>query len=453
MYFKQFSLDGLACQSYFIGDDDAAVVVDPQRDVDIYVTEARERGFAIRHIVETHVHADHVSGNTELAARTGATIYMPAKAGATFPHASLGDGDEIRVGAVILRAIFTPGHTPEHIALVVTDTTRSNEPWFALTGDFLFVGDVGRPDLLGAAETRALATQLYDSLHSRLLDLPDGLEVYPGHGAGSLCGRAMSAKLSTTVGFERRFNYALQVDDRRQFVEMMTSDLPTQPPNVPYIKRLNCEGPPVLGQLAARRLSAPQVRRLIGKGAVVVDTRSSAAFGTGHVRGALNVHLSSRQFATRLGFLVSPESAMIFIARAGAEALGAMRAATRVGLDHHAGYITPGEAAKLPQVRLAQLTVNQLYGAMQKHAAAVLDVREKSEYDLGHVPGAQLIPLGQLPARLAELPTGSPLALICASGQRSSSAASHLLRHDVPQVLNVIGGFETWTAAGLPVEK
>ncbi|MBI5876142.1 MAG: MBL fold metallo-hydrolase [Chloroflexi bacterium] len=453
MYFKQFSLDGLACQSYFIGDDGAAVVVDPQRDVDMYIAEARERGFAIKHIVETHIHADHVSGNTELAARTGATVYLPAKGGGTFPHAPLGDGDEIRVGAVTLKALFTPGHTPEHIALVVTDASRANEPWFALTGDFLFVGDVGRPDLLGANESRALATQLYDSLHSRLLDLPDGLEVYPGHGAGSLCGRAMSAKLSTTVGFERRFNYALQVDDRQQFVHLMTSDLPTQPPNVPYIKRLNREGPPVLGALEAKRLNAGQARRLIGKGAVVVDTRSSASFGAGHARGALNVHLSSGQFSTRLGFLVSPESPVIFVARNEHEAHAAMVAATRVGLDRHAGFLTPADALGLPQASLPQMTARHLHGALQKHAVAVLDVREKSEYDLGHVPGAQLIPLGQLPARISELPADTPVAIICGSGQRSSSAASHLLRHHNLHVTNVVGGFDAWAAAGLPVEK
>ncbi|MCA1552824.1 MAG: MBL fold metallo-hydrolase, partial [Chloroflexi bacterium] len=353
---------------------------------------------------------------------------------------------------VVLRALFTPGHTPEHVALLVTDTTRAEEPWFVLTGDSLFVGDVGRPDLLGAEASRQLASQLYDSLHNCLMRLPDGLELYPGHGAGSLCGKAMSAKLSSTIGFERRFNYALAITDRAQFVEAITSDLPVQPPNVPFIKRLNREGAPVLGERVAHRLSAAQVRRFMQEGAVVVDTREPQAFGAGHVRGALNVVASSNQFATRVGFLVPPHVPMLFVARGEAECLSAMRAASRLGLDHVLGFMTPAEAKKLAQARTPQLSVRQANAARERGEVLVLDVRERGEFALGHVPHARHIPLGQLPVRLSELPPEQRIIVMCAGGVRSSSAASLLAREGFADVINVSGGFDAWREAGLPVE-
>ena len=291
MFFKQFSLDGLACQSYLIGDGDSAVVVDPQRDVDMYLETAREHGMTIRHVIDTHLHADHVSGNTELAQRTGARLYIHPAAQAGYPHLPLAEGGEVRAGAVLLRALFTPGHTPDHISLAVTDSSRSDEPWFVLTGDWVFVGDIGRPDLLGEAAARRLAGQMFESLHAQLPALPDSAELYPGHGAGSLCGRAMSAKLSSTVGFERRFNPSLGIADKQAFIDALTTDLPAQPPNVPYIKQLNRDGPPVLGELAARHLGLAKVRARLKQGAVLVDTREPAAFGAGHARGALNIML------------------------------------------------------------------------------------------------------------------------------------------------------------------
>ena len=453
MFFKQYSLDGLACQSYLIGDGGEALVVDPQRDVDIYLDTAREQELRIRHAVETHVHADHVSGNTELAQRTGARLYIHPGAEARYEHAGLAHGDEIAVGAVRVRALFTPGHTPEHIALLVTDTSRADEPWFVLTGDSLFVGDVGRPDLLGAEATRRLAAQLFDSLHHPLMDLPDGLEVYPGHGAGSLCGKAMSAKLSSTIGFERRFNYALGIDDKDQFVASITSDLPSQPPNVPFIKQLNRDGPPVLGEREPRRLGAARVRRLLAAGAVVVDMREPGAFGSTHVKGALNVVGSSNQFATRLGFLVSPGQALIFVARNETDCLAAMRAASRVGVDNVLGFITPGDSRGLSQASLPQLTARRTAEALRRGEVLVLDVRERGEFAGGHVPGAQHIPLGQLPVRLGDVPRGQRIAVICQGGIRSSSAASLLSREGFKSVVNVPGGFDAWQAAGLPVER
>ena len=452
MFFKQFSVDGLACQSYLIGDAGVAVVIDPERNVDDYLTTAAAQGFHITHILETHLHADHVSGNTELAARSGAQIYIHPTAAAAFAR-PLNGGDELTIGAVKLRALFTPGHTPDHVCLTVTDTTRSTEPWFMLAGDTLFVGDVGRPDLLGAEATRQLANQMYDSLHKQLLPLPDGLEVYPGHGAGSLCGRAMSAKLSTTLGFERKFNHALQIAERNEFVQALTSHQPSQPPNVPFIKQLNRAGPPLLGARVAHKLSASTVRNLLKQGALLVDTREPEAFGAGHVKGALNVVASSNQFATRLGFLAPPHAAVVLVARDAEACVSAMRAASRVGVDDVRGFITAAAAKKLSQEKLAQWNPVRALAAQSDAHFMLLDVREQSEYEAGHAPAAWLIPLGQLPTRLTELPVAQPIAVMCAGGIRSSSAASFLRHKGYAQVVNVSGGFEAWQKAGLPVES
>jgi hydroxyacylglutathione hydrolase len=453
MFFKQYSLDGLACQSYLIGDQERAVVVDPQRDVDMYLETAAAQSMRISDVIDSHLHADHVSGNTELAQRTGARLHIHPAAGATYAHEAMNDGDVLAIGSIRLRALFTPGHTPDHIALLVTDTSRSDEPWFVLSGDWVFVGDIGRPDLLGEEASRRLAGQMFDSLHNTLATLPDSLELYPGHGSGSLCGRAMSAKLSSTVGFERRFNYALGIDDKEQFVILMTSDLPSQPPNVPFIKKLNREGPPVLGTRAAQRLGAATVRRLLREGALLIDTREPGAYGARHVKGALNVVLSSNHFATRLGFLSPPGTRMLVIARGEAECLDAMRAAARVGLDDIAGYLTAAEARSLPQAELPQMTVRRLAPAVEHGGVRVLDVREKSEFAMGHVPGAQNIPLGQLPERMGEVPSGLPLAVMCGAGVRSSSAASFLLHGGWKEVVNVSGGYDDWERARLPVER
>lgn len=453
MFFKQYSLDGLACQSYLIGDGDSAVVVDPQRDVDIYLDTAREQGMIIRHVIDTHLHADHVSGNTELAQRTGALLHIHPAAQAGYPHQPLREADEVRAGAVRLRALFTPGHTPDHVSLVVTDTSRSDEPWFVLTGDWVFVGDIGRPDLLGQAAGRRLSAQMFDSLHTQLPTLPDSAELYPGHGAGSLCGRAMSAKLSSTVGFERRFNPSLGIDDKETFVQILTSDLPAQPPNLAHIKKLNREGPPVLGELVAHHLSVTKVRGLLKHGAILVDTREPGAFGAGHGKGALNIVLSSGHFATRLGFLVTPGTPIVFVARGAEECLCAFRAAIHVGLDSVAGYLTATEAKALPAASLPQMGVQRLAASLPKGGVHVLDVRERGEFTMGHVPGAQWIPLGQLPGRMAELPRDGRLAVMCAGGMRSSSAASLLARNGYNDVVNVPEGFDGWEKAGLPVAR
>ncbi len=482
MIFRQFFIEGLGCASYLIGCGSTGVcaIVDPQRDVEGYLHTAQAHGLHITHVIETHLHADHVSGNRELAARTGATIYMPARAGATFDHVPLDDGDELNVGSVTLRALFTPGHTPEHLCLAVIDRTRGPEPWFLLTGDFLFVGDVGRPDLLGQDETRQLAGQMYDSLFGRLLQLDDGLELYPGHGAGSLCGRNMSAKLSSTLGFERRFNEALQPRPREAFIRWITSDPPPQPANVAYIKQLNREGPPILGELRRPKpLTAQVVHDLVqnpapgfSQVALVLDTRDPVEFAAGHLPGALNVPLSSDQFATRAGWLIPPGKAIVLVVGRGdgererdsREAERAARALARVGHDQVAGYLFNGVAAwralGLPVLSIALWTPerlrNEAFEPGQSSAPrgdlTVLDVRESSEWRAGHIPGAVHIPLGQLAQRLTELNPARPIAAICTSGVRSSTAASLLAAQGFKRVTNVMGGMDGWQAAGYPVE-
>jgi glyoxylase-like metal-dependent hydrolase (beta-lactamase superfamily II) len=280
MYFKQFYLGCLAQASYLIGSDGEAAVVDPRRDVDEYLEEAAREGLSIRHVIETHLHADFVSGHRELAERTGARIYFGARAGAAFEHVPVREGDEVRMGDVTLRFLETPGHTPESISVLVIDRSRSEEPWAVLTGDTLFIGDVGRPDLLGAKMTAAeLAGMLYDSLHGKLLTLPDAVLVYPAHGAGSLCGRNISKETSSTIGQQRRFNYALQPMTREEFVGMTTTDLPEAPAYFPRDVALNRAGAAPLECLPALRgLSPDEVETRIAAGGLLLDTRSAAAF-------------------------------------------------------------------------------------------------------------------------------------------------------------------------------
>lgn len=469
MVFRQFFLEGLGCLSYLIGcsQTGVCVVVDPQRDVDGYLQVAQSYGLRITHIFETHLHADHVSGNRELAARTGAMIYLPAQARASFEHQPLNDGDEVTIGTVTLRAIHTPGHTPEHMCLAVIDRTRGPEPWFLLTGDCLFVGDVGRPDLLGEEEMRQLAGQMYQSLFSRLSELEDGLEVFPGHGAGSLCGRSLSAKLSTTLGFERRFNPALQPRSRQEFIAWLTHDLPPQPANVPYIKQINRQGPPILGELyRPKPLTAQAVRDLLRGGEsrpVILDVRSPAEFAAGHLPGALNVPVSNGQFATRAGWFIPPDRPIVLIVGREAEAERAMRALARVGYDHVLGSLVNGIAAwralGLPTAWLALWTPERLRSeALTRQGEplpgiTIVDVRDPSEWQQGHIPGAVHIPLAELGQRAAELNPFRPTAVICASGTRSSTAASLLAARGFKHVANVMGGMEGWEAAGYPVVR
>jgi glyoxylase-like metal-dependent hydrolase (beta-lactamase superfamily II)/rhodanese-related sulfurtransferase len=461
MYFKQFYLGCLAQASYLIGSDGEAVVVDPRRDVDEYIDDARAQGLAIRYVVETHLHADFVSGHRELAERTGATIVIGAKAGATFPHRGVRDGDELRVGAVVLRFLETPGHTPESVCVLVTDSAAGRDPSLVLTGDTLFIGDVGRPDLAGSRgqTPEAMASLLYQSLHRKLLALPDSVAVYPAHGAGSLCGRNISQELHSTIGDQRRTNYALRPMPEAEFVKLTTLDLPEQPAYFGMDVALNREGAPPLAGRPLPPALAPEAfaRRALG-GAQVVDVRPTAAFGAGHVPGSWSLGLSG-QFASWAGALLDPQREILLVAEDQAGAVEAAVRLARVGFERVAGYHEGGlaswDAAGSGVVTLPQWPVDELQAQIaERPELQVLDVRRPGEYAAGHVPRARSLPLDQLALGATSLDRSKPIAIVCASGYRSNVACS-LLRQKgfAGELYNVAGGTTAWVAAGFATER
>ncbi len=456
MYFRQFYLGCLAHASYLIGDGGEAAVVDPRRDVDEYVDEARAQNLAIRWVIETHLHADFVSGHRELAARTGATIVMGEKARAAFPHRAVRDGEEIRLGSLVLRVLETPGHTPESISILVLDPG----PRLVLTGDALFIGDVGRPDLAASATgltAEDMAGQLYDSLHDRLLALPDDVAVYPAHGAGSLCGRNISSETSSTIGVQRRTNYALRPMKKEEFVRMMTADLPEVPAYFPRDVELNRAGASALDARAPVPLPAGEVRRLADAGATVLDVRAAPAFAAGHPPGAVHVGLSG-QFASWAGALLPPERPVVLVTDDAAQAGEAAMRLARVGLENVAGYLDGGVAAwdraGLPVARLEQVDVAELRARREDDPGlTVLDVRRPGEYAAGHVPGAVSVPLDRLAREIDTVKAGGRIAIVCESGYRSSVAGSLLLHKRGVEPINVVGGTNAWVAAGYETER
>jgi hydroxyacylglutathione hydrolase len=460
MYFKQFYLGCLAHASYLIGSEGEAVVVDPQRDVDQYITEAEAQGFKIKHVIETHLHADFVSGHRELAERTGADIVFGAKSGATFPHRPVNDGEEIALGKVTLRFLETPGHTPESISILVIDRDSSNEPQKVLTGDALFIGDVGRPDLAGGRGYSAeqMAAMLYDSLHDKLLKLDDSVEVFPAHGAGSMCGRNISKETSSTIGEQRRFNYALRPMTKKEFVGMMTADLPEAPTYFPRDAEINRTGAAALEALPRpKELSPQEVNALSKRGHLVLDVRSSAAYGNAHIPGALNIALGG-QFASWCGTLIGMETPIVVIADDVAAVDEAVMRLARVGIESVVGYLEGGmrewDRAQLETRKISQMPVDELY---HRHAdnepLRIIDVRRPGEYASGHVPGALNLTLSNLEKEFSELQPKDPTAVICASGYRSSAATSILERHGFTEVYNIVGGTNGWVSAGFPIEK
>ena len=454
MFFKQFYLGCLAQASYMIGSDGEAAVVDPRRDVEIYLDEARERGLVIRHVIETHLHADFVSGHRELAERTGAKIYFGARAGAAFEHVPVRDGDEIRVGRVTLRFLETPGHTPESVSVVVSDREVSGEPHAVLTGDTLFIGDVGRPDLLGGKGTAdELAGLLYDSLHGKLLSLPDSVLVYPAHGAGSLCGRNISSETSSTIGQQRRFNYALRPMPREEFIAMMTTDLPEAPAYFSRDARLNREGPDSLAALSPPPPLPPnRVAEMAGSGALVLDTRPAAEYGAGHIAGSLQIGLSG-QFASWAGTLIRPEIPILLVTGDSASVAEARTRLARVGLENVAGYLDGGvlawDQAGRPLSGTEQISVDALRDRLHEESEnlQVLDVRRPAEWQAGHIGNAMHVPLNALSQQCDRLDRSRPVAVICASGYRSSIATSALEGLGFDHAINVVGGMTAWIAA------
>jgi hydroxyacylglutathione hydrolase len=461
MHFKQFYLGCLAHASYLIGSGGEAAIVDPQRDVDQYIKEAEAQGLRIKYVIETHLHADFVSGHRELSERTGAEIVFGEKAGATFPHRAVKDDDEIAIGKVKLRILETPGHTPESICILVIDGEVSDQPRKVLTGDTLFIGDVGRPDLAGAKgyQPQMMAAMMYDSLHEKLLKLDDSVEVYPAHGAGSMCGRSMSKETSSTIGDQKKFNYALKPMSKDEFVSMMTTDLPEAPAYFSQDAEINRSGAAPLEALPRPEALTPQeVCELAAQGYVILDVRPAADFGAGHVPGSLNIGLGG-QFAMWAGSLI-PISAPIVIVAESAEGVDeAVTRLARVGVENVAGFLSGGilawDRAGFDVAAVPQITVDELSDLIKgKVELQIVDVRRPPEYQSGHVPGAITAPLSRL--REAALTLGlnpsKSTAVICAGGYRSSAATSILQQTGFANLLNVTGGTGAWITAGYEVE-
>jgi hydroxyacylglutathione hydrolase len=457
MYFEQFYLGCLAHASYMLASEGEAVVVDPQRDVDIYLKAAEEQGVKILHIFETHLHADFVSGHKELAARTGAKIYIGARAGAKFPHVDLQDGFELRVGKMFLKVLDTPGHTPESICLLITDEEKSSEPWAVLTGDTLFLGDVGRPDLSKTYTPAELAGMLYESLHHKLLTLQDDVLVYPAHGAGSLCGRNMRAERSSTIGTERLTNYALQIKSRQEFIRQLTANLPTRPEYFLQDAEINREGAPALSDLVeVPPISAPELRSMLDEGIVALDVRTGDQFASGHVPGSINIALSG-QFASWAGTVLGLSARPVLIADSPEQLSEARLRLARVGIEDALGYLDGGVAAwkhaGFALAVLPQITVQVLQDRLQARASQLLDVRREPEWRAAHVEGAVWWPLDNFKISPPEIDRDRAIAVHCKSGYRSMIACSLLQRAGFQNVTNVIGGFDAWLHAKLPVQS
>ena len=461
MIFRQLTHDDLGCASYLIGDENAgiAAVVDPRLDIDEYLRLARYLGVHIEHILETHNHADHVSGHGRLLAATGATIHIHREAQPGYDHEPFDDGWELELGSLRVRAVHTPGHRPEHTAFALIDTSRDDEqPWAVLTGDSLFVGDIARPDL--AVDEQEGARGIFRSLKGKLLSLPDACEVWPGHLGGSLCGGpGMDLKVSSTIGFERAHQPLLQVSDENEFVEKTTSTLGPQPPNFENIVGLN-RGPLVKETVEAHPLTPRQVQQARADGALVVDVRTELQFDEAHVPGAVCITSRRAGFGSKLAWLADPDQPLVLVGRDDEDALEAAALAAAVGLRDIAGYLAGGMTSwreeKLDVERVQRMTVPELHERWQRenHRPQVLDVREQSEWDAGHIPTSVHEPYHDIRDVPDGIDPAQPVAIICGSGQRSAVAASLLQRYGAQEVIHVVeGGVPLWKRQGWPVEQ
>jgi hydroxyacylglutathione hydrolase len=462
MILKQYYLGCLAHASYLVADDTsgAAAVIDPQRDVEQYLEDARQQALQIRHVILTHFHADFVAGHLELRDRTGAAIYLGRRAQAEYPFVPLDDGDGITLGAVRLAALETPGHSPESISILVYDLAASaDRPHAVLTGDTLFVGDVGRPDLRAALGWSAeqLAALLYDSLRGKLLTLPDETLVYPAHGAGSLCGRNISPETVSTIGIQRRYNYALQPMAKDAFVGIVTADQPDAPAYFTYDAILNTRERPTLDQALARNvrpLTIAWLMELRQRGVQILDARDPADYAGAHLLGSVNIGLGG-QYASWAGTLLDRDRPIALVAPRGRETEAATRLG-RIGLDDVAGYLDGGMEAVGVRRDLMRRTPRVTAQALSEWLEAddrpvVLDVRGDAERQGGAIAGSLHIPLQRLLERLRDVPSGPRTVVVhCASGYRSSIAASVLEQHGVPHVADLVGGINAWKASQLP---
>lgn len=452
MIIRQFFLPGIAHSSYLVAGVRGCAVIDPSRDTGRYLACAREMGLSITHVLETHLHADFVSGHLDLADATGAIIAAPASARCAFPHLQLSEGDEICVDDIRFSVIETPGHTPEHIGYVATDTARGPTPVALFSGDTLLVGDVGRPDLFpGKAEE--LASDLYDSLHEKVLALPDECELYPAHGMGSLCGRAMAAKRSSTIGYERKYNATLRIEDRGEFVRALTSGMPAAPDHFARCFEINRAGPALLRTLAGPAPLPPQEfsQRIRGKGAVLLDIRGYPGFSGLHIPGAWNIDLSGN-FATNAGWVIPSGKEVFLVADDDWQAHEAAVQLRRVGFDTVLGFLDGGMLgwgiAGLQSARIPVLTAAEAGARVRAGTAVLVDVRSEEEWKGSHAERSVHIPWHQLRVRHDELDPAREIIVMCKGGQRASIAASILMMHGFIRISNLGGGYDAYRRAG-----
>ncbi len=459
LVFEQINADGLAQLSYMVGDDKAGVVavIDPRRDVDVYTDMARAKGVRIAAIVETHIHADFVSGVHELHERTGATIYGGKTEDYQFDLKQMSEGDEIALGAVRLRALHTPGHTPEHISLLIFDKQQGEEPFGVFTGDTLFNLDVGRPDLLGKDMEKKLAPQLYRSLFQKLVPLGDRIEVYPAHGAGSGCGANIGDRRQTTIGNERVFSAALKERSEEEFVEWLLGGMPEPPRYYARLKKVNAKGAPLVGSLPLPPPLSPQEfqERMKDENTAVIDTRSILAFGGGHIPGAINIALRS-EFPLWTGWMIDGEKTILLVVESERAIELVAQHLFRTGYDNIAGYLHDGmtswQNAALQLESTGEWTVHELNEHKEDAGLTVLDVRSDKEWDEGHVPGARHLYVPHLEEHVGGLDKSKKIVTYCGSGYRASIAASLLQKNGFRDVVNVPGSWTAWTKAGLPIE-
>ncbi|MBD0337037.1 MAG: MBL fold metallo-hydrolase [Cyanobacteria bacterium Co-bin13] len=456
---EQINVEGLAQLSYIVGDDKAGVaaVIDPRRDVDIYLQRARELGIRLIASVETHIHADFVSGAHELKARTGIPIYGGKTGDYQFDLHSLEAGEALKLGSVTLRALPTPGHTPEHVSLLIYDSKQGKEPFALFTGDTLFNLDVGRPDLLGGGTEQRLAAQLYHTLFDKLLPLGDRIEIYPCHGAGSSCGKSIGDRRQSTIGNERIFNPAFQERSEAGFVDWVLSEMPEPPRHYARLKQVNAKGAPIVGCLPTLQpLTPSEFQQQMQSNAVVIDARSILAFGGGHIPGAINIALRP-EFPSWVGWMIDPAQSVLVVVESERDVKLVTEQLFRLGYDNLAGYLHDGmtswQNAGLPLQHLGQWTVHDLNQHREHPSVTVLDVRGDDEYQKGFVPGAQHIFVAHLEQHLDQLDRSQTIATYCGSGYRAAIAASILQKHGFEQVVNVPGSWIAWKNADLPIEK
>jgi len=453
MLLKHFFVSKIAHSSYLLAGKNYCAIIDPQRNVDIYLTEARTMGLEITHILQTHLHADFISGHMDLAKKTGAKIYIAKSAQCTFDHVALSEGDSIELEDMLLQVLETPGHTPEHLSYVVIDKSRSDSPIGVFVGDTLFVGDVGRPDLFpDMAED--LAQKLYHSLHDKLLKLPDYVEVYPAHGAGSLCGRAVGAKWRTTIGYERNSNSALQIKDKSAFIKSLTEDMPPAPDHFSRCSDINRQGPALVTDLPTMEEFAPSQfkERMSSANIVLLDARGYHAFAGQHIPGVWHLDLNGN-FPTFAGWVLPTDKDILLIADDYKKALEANTWARRVGVDSIVGYLDGGmvawAVAGFRTSHIELISAENLHDMITGSTSFVLlDVRAPLEYEDTHIKGAINIPVAELRSRHHELNKDKTTVLICSSGNRSTLGASILKQHGFNDVSNVAGGLTGYSAAG-----